>query len=69
MHHVKVLLSRQRSLGGHIESKPGRKRGTKLVKCDLWLGLEDDIVRHACLSAPVGVISPLMRQIPAIGDR
>ena len=48
---------------------PGRKGGTKLVQRDLRLGLEDDIVGHARLGAPVGVISPLMRQIQAIGDR
>jgi hypothetical protein len=48
---------------------PGRASGTKLVECDLRFGLEDDIVRHACLSAPGWVISPFMRQIQAIGDR
>ncbi len=48
---------------------PGREGGTELVECDLRLGLEDDIVRHARLGAPVRVISPLMRQIQAIGDR
>ncbi len=47
---------------------PGREGGTKLVKCDLWLGLEDDIVGHACLSAPSGIINPLVWQIQAIGD-
>lgn len=42
---------------------PGREGGTKLVKRDLRLGLEDDIVGHAGLGAPVRVINPLMRQM------
>src|SRR5262249_19222668 len=36
---------------------------------DLWLGPEGDIVRHACLSATVRIVSPLMREIETIGDR
>ena len=43
---------------------PGRAGGTQLVKRDLRLGLEHDIIGHARLRAPVvGVIDPLMRQI------
>ena len=47
---------------------PGGAGGAELVQRDLGLGLEDDIIRHACLSSPVRVIGPLMRQIQAIGD-
>src|SRR5580692_12229738 len=55
----------QRDLG----LDPGRKSVTQLIKRDLWLGLEGDIVRHACPSAPLRVISPLMREIETIGNR
>jgi hypothetical protein len=47
----------QRDLG----FDPRCKGGTKLVKRDLRVGLEDDIVGHACGDVPVGVISPLVR--------
>jgi len=47
----------------------GGNSGTQLIKRDLWLGLEGNIVRHACLSAAVCVISPLMREIETIGNR
>jgi hypothetical protein len=40
---------------------PWRTGRAKLVECDLWLGLEDDIVRHTCLGAPIGVSGPFIR--------
>jgi hypothetical protein len=52
----------------HLGVDPGRQGGTEMIECYLRLGLEDDIVRHARLAAPDRVISPLMRQIQAIGD-
>ncbi len=38
---------------GDLRVKHSGERGSKLVRRDLWLGLEDDLVRHARLSAPV----------------
>src|SRR5260370_21753422 len=38
---------------GDLRFAPGRKCCSQLVKGDLWLGLEDDLVRHAPRSAPV----------------
>src|SRR3954452_12692937 len=39
-----------------------------LIERDLRLGLEGDLLRHAGLSAPGWIISPLLRQVEAIGD-
>ena len=53
---------------GDLGFDPHRDRTTKLIERDLWLGPEDDIVRHACLSTPGRIIGPLMREIQTIGD-
>ena len=52
-----------------VGADPARQGGTKLVKCNLRLGLEDDIVGHTGLSTPVWIVSPLMRQVQPIRDR
>ena len=57
-------------VGQHgFSADPARHSGAKLVERDLRLGLEDDLVRHPGLSAPVGIIDPLVRQIQPIGER
>src|SRR5689334_16870535 len=48
---------------------PGGNGRTQLVKSDLRLGLEDDIVGYASCGTSGRIINPLMRQIEAISDR
>ena len=40
-----------------------------LIQRDLWLGLEADILGHAGLAAPLGILGPGFRQVEAIGHR
>src|SRR3712207_6191282 len=49
----------------------GRQLGsdTDLIERVLGFGLEGDRRGHACRLAPCWIISPLLRQIEAIGDR
>src|SRR4051794_8363151 len=42
---------------------------TDLIERNLGLGLEGDRLGHAGLLAPGWIISPLLRQVEAIGDR
>ncbi len=42
---------------------PGGDGGTQLVQCDLRLGLEDNLLRHAGGRTPVGGIGPFPRQL------
>src|SRR3954462_12764759 len=46
----------------------GFGRRTELIERNLGLGLEGDLLRHAGLLAPGWIISPLLRQVEAIGD-
>jgi hypothetical protein len=62
-----VAISR---VGQHdIGFDTGRTGGAKLIKCDLRLGLEDDVVGHTRFGAPGRIVNPFMRQIQAISDR
>jgi hypothetical protein len=40
---------------------PGGDGATQLIQSDLRLGLEDDIVRNACLRSPGRDLTPFMR--------
>jgi hypothetical protein len=42
---------------------------TSLIQRDQWLGLEDNVLGHACLAPAVIVRLSLFRQIKAIGHR
>src|SRR3954466_15796018 len=54
------------------EDDPARQasigRRTELIERNLGLGLEGDLLRHTRLLAPGWIISPLLRQVEAIGD-
>src|SRR4051794_39502461 len=61
------------AITGIHEDHPAWQAGfgsrTDLIERNLGLGLEGDRLRHAGLLAPGWIISPLLRQVEAIGDR
>ena len=53
----------------HAPRHAGGQRRLDLVKRDLRLGAEDDILRDARFGASVGIVGPALRQIEPVGDR
>src|SRR4051812_42053950 len=60
------------AITGIHEDDPARQNGlgsrTDLIERNLGFGLEGDLLRHTRLLAPGWIISPLLREIEAIGD-
>ena len=52
----------------HAARHAGGQRRLDLVKRDLRLGAEDDILRDACFGPPVRIVCPALRQIEPVGD-
>src|SRR3954469_18044765 len=52
----------------HAARQAGSRRRPDLIEGDLRLGLEGDLRGYARRLAPPRIVSPLLRQIEAIGD-